>query len=489
MKLNKIKLKWKIFAYMLILSLIIVLIFVFFQILMLETFYKNYKINSVSKTFEQVETVVKNDNDNLNNNRQLMDLANQEEASILILDNNGDISVKYGMSEIENKLREDDIYQDIINQAPKNKIFYITFSTNFGPMPHPSTLNVIIIDSSKQFKKISHDSSIICGKFVTYNGDNCLLIVESRLTPVTPAVATLKNQLIYISIIVIILTIIFSLFIASSISRPLKQMTLSANKLASGKRDIEFVGKGFNEIDELNKTLNYAVAELNKTDTLQKELLANISHDLKTPLTLIGGYAEMMIDMPEENTPENLKLIVEEVNRLNILVNDLLALTRLQAGTETFNMECYDVTQSVIDIVKRQKLLLEPKGFDINFAYDKHVNIMADAHKIEQVFYNFISNAVNYSKDIKKIEIKQIIDNNKVRFEVIDFGIGISEEDLKIIWNRYYRIDKTHKRSNKGSGLGLSIVKEILEYHHYEYGTNSKINEGSTFYFIAEIKE
>lgn len=458
---------------------------------MLESNYKNYKINAVENSYIEAENIVKDNNQDINNSEKLKDISNNQETSILLFDDSGSVVIAYGASESEIKISDDETYQQIRDYAPRGKIFYMTFNNNIGPMPlHDNDLKVVITDNSKEFKKISLDNVIICAKFINYKGtSNYLLVVESRLSPVAPAVATLKTQLVYISIIVIVLAVLFAFIISWQISRPLKDMTLAANQLASGKRDIKFIGRGFKEIDELNNTLNYAVEELNKTDTLQKELLANISHDLKTPLTLIGGYAEMMKDLPEENTAQNLDLIVDEVNRLNNLVNDVLSLTRLQAGTETFNLSVYDITLSLNDLVKRQNLLWESRGFNIKFEYDKNVKIEADSHKIEQVFYNFISNAINYSGDKKEIIIKQEINGDMVKFSVIDFGCGIKEEDLKYIWNRYARVDKNHSRTVNGSGLGLSIVKEILEYHHFEYGVTSKVNEGSTFYFVAAIKE
>ena len=200
---------------------------------------------------------------------------------------------------------------NVINKYSK---FYITFENE---VPAPNNMDYPALTKSPID---SVDSSIICAKYITINRVDYLLVLDARLAPVDPAVATLKVQLIYISIIVLVLTICLALLIGHIISKPIININQSAKKLADGKRDIVFEGKGYEEIEELNNTLNYAVEELNKTEQLQKELLANISHDLKTPITLVSGYAEMMKDLPEENTPHNLQLIIDECTRLNLLV-------------------------------------------------------------------------------------------------------------------------------------------------------------------------
>lgn len=487
--LNKIKLKWKLFAYILIYSILVIFIFVFFQVLMLETFYRNAKLSALDSLFDEAETIILNNDMNNNETKDnLMNMSRTEEATIVLYSSSDEVYFETGFSE-SSRENDEKLINKIKELAPKNKKFYVTKVPNIPNRPGMKN-EIVILDNLKEFKKISTEQSIICGKFITYNGEtNCLLFTESRLTPVTPAVNALKNQLLYISVIVLILAIIVAFLISLDISTPIKRMTDSAKKLALGDRDIMFMGHGFSEIVELNKALNYAVVELNKSDTLQKELLANISHDLKTPLTLISGYAEMMMDIPEENNKENLQLIIDEVSRLTELVNDLVPLARMQAGTEVFNIEDYDLTNSIKNIVDRQNKLLSSDGYHITFDYQEDVCIEADVHKMEQVIYNFISNAVNYSIDNKNIEVSQIVNDNKVKIMVKDHGIGIKEEDKEIIWNRYYRVDRTHKRSKTGSGLGLSIAKGILDYHKFGYGVDSKLGEYSIFYFEAPVKE
>ena len=313
---------------------------------------------------------------------------------------------------------------------------------------------------------------------------NCL---HNKITPVDSAVSTLKLQLTYIATIVILLTLVIAIVIAKIISKPLQKMSIAAKQLAKGDYDVVFEGGGFKEIDVLSETLNNTTLELSKTETLRRELMANVSHDLRTPLTMITGYAEMMKDLPGENNPENLQIIVDEANRLNVLVNDMLDLSRLSSKTIELNPTLYCITDKLIETVERFKKFNE-NDIQINLIYDAKVDVIAEESKIDQVIYNFINNAINYSLTTKQIEVIQHIEKDVVRITIVDHGIGIKKEDLAIIWDRYYRVDKGHKRSVEGSGLGLSIVKGILEYHNFKYGVESTVGEGSSFWFEMPIQ-
>ena len=484
MKLSKIKLKWQIFGYILGFAAIIIVVFCVFQIFMLESMYKDTKINNIEKLLNQVEQeiVSVDDFNDKEINSEFLKLATEEETAIYLFTLDGAESLIINKGDYYDDFNEITTFEEIIAKSKSLRAgkFYITFDNNI-----PAPVNMEYPALTKE-PIDSVDSSIICAKFIKLKGTEYLLVLDARLAPVNPAVSTLKHQLIYISIIVVVVSIFVAVGIGYLISKPIKRINDSAKLLASGEREIRFEGKGYQEIDDLNNTLNYAVAELKKTEKLQKELLANISHDLKTPITLISGYAEMMKDIPEENTKENLDLIVQECNRLNLLVNDLLELSRLQSKTISFDNKRFNITKLINDIVDRQKLLSD---FDIEFNYESDCYVISDEKRISQVIYNFITNAINYSKDCKKIIVKQIESSNKVSISVQDFGIGISKEELELIWNRYYRVDKTHQRSIIGTGLGLSIVKEILDHYGYSYNVESIEGKGSIFSFEIPISK
>ena len=274
--------------------------------------------------------------------------------------------------------------------------------------------------------------------------------------------------------------LILALILSRRLSKPIEQINHSAKYLANGEYDIRFPGKGAREVEELADTLNYAAEELSKVETLRRELIANVSHDLRTPLTMISGYAEVMRDLPGENTPENVQVIIDESNRLTGLVNDMLDLSKLQSGAQTVNAEHYSLTEEIRSVLSRYDKLAD---YTFRFWCDREVFVLADRLKISQVIYNLVNNAINYTGPEKIVYVRQIVEGGTVRVEVTDTGEGIPEDKLPYIWDRYYKVDKAHRRAQVGTGLGLSIVKKILEMHNGKYGVMSRVGEGSTFWF------
>lgn len=314
-----------------------------------------------------------------------------------------------------------------------------------------------------------------------------LLIVESEITPVSSVVSTLRLQLIIMTVIILILSVIITVFLSKMIARPISKTTEKAKQLAKQDYDLTFEGGRYREITELNATLTYAAEELKKVDSLQKELISNISHDLRTPLTMITGYAEVMQDLPGEMTAENLQIIIDETNRLNSLVTDLLDISRLQSNTADINKAPFSLTRCIESIFSRYTKLIENDGLNILFEHDGEVFIMGDELRITQVLYNLINNAINYIGEDKTVIVRQTVTGETVRIDVIDHGDGISEENLAYIWDRYYRVNVEHRRAKIGTGLGLSIVKNILIAHDAAYGVESTLGEGSDFWFSMPI--
>lgn len=319
------------------------------------------------------------------------------------------------------------------------------------------------------------------------DGSECFLLVTSSITPLSNTVEIIKGQLYIVSIVFIVLAVLISLLASRKIARPISKTNTAAKELAKKNYDVEFDATGYIEVEELNETLNYAKTELAATEKLQKELIANISHDLRTPLTMITGYGEVMRDLPGENTPENIQIIIDEATRLSSLVNDLLDLSKLQSGAIQPQKERYCLTDSIDDIFVRYAKLKEQDGYNITFESNEKVYIYADELKISQVIYNLVNNAINYVGEDKTVIVSQKIIDKHVRIEVTDHGEGIPPEKLEYIWDRYYKVDKEHKRGVIGSGLGLSIVKSILDAHNAHYGVRSTVGEGSTFWFELDV--
>ncbi|MBQ9415562.1 MAG: HAMP domain-containing histidine kinase [Clostridia bacterium] len=318
-------------------------------------------------------------------------------------------------------------------------------------------------------------------------GKTYMLILNIRLNPVDATRRTLLQQLGFVFAFILAVGTLVAVFLSRYISEPIVKMNQAAKELARGRYDADFTGKGYREVRELGNSLTYASQELSKIDGLQKELIANISHDLRTPITMIKGYAEVIRDLPGENTPENMQVIIDEATHMSELVNDLLDLSRLQNGTREPVVERFNLTGEIRSMTQRYIKFLEQQKYVLSFEYDRDAYVVADRVMIMQVVYNLLNNAFNYTGEDKTITIRQTIRGDLVRIMVTDTGDGIGPEQIPLIWDRYYKVDRVHRRAMVGTGLGLSIVKEILQAHSAGFGVESKVGQGSTFWF--ELKQ
>lgn len=321
------------------------------------------------------------------------------------------------------------------------------------------------------------------------SGEDYFLFIEAPIEPIDSTIDIIREQLVYITIILFELAFIVTVLISYRISKPIEQLTETAKKFGEGDYDIEFKAEGYREIEELSVVLDDARNDVKKVTDLKKDLIANISHDLRTPLTMVKAYAEMIRDLSGDDPVKREKhcmIIIEEADRLSNLVNSILELSKLESSNGELNKSDYSVHSQIEDVLKRYTLLIEEKGYDIAFLPDEDINITADYEKLSQVIYNFINNAINYSGEHKYIRIRQINGADTVRIEVSDNGPGIPKDKLSHIFERYYRGGKV-KRETVGTGLGLSICKEILRLHGFAFGVASEEGKGSTFWFEADI--
>ena len=343
-------------------------------------------------------------------------------------------------------------------------------------------------NSEKYHPNMYKDRTLVYSKIITFSdGVPGLIMIESMLTPVNATVDTLSAIFGIIAAVMIAISLILAFIVSVFITKPIAKINDSAKQLSKGDYSVKFTGGGYKEIAQLNDTLNFTAAELSRVEELRKDLIANVSHDLRTPLTMIVGYAEVMRDIPGENSPENVQVIIDEAQRLSSLVNDLLDNSRLQSGKMPFKKTPYSLTDSMRSIVSRYDKMAAKDGFSIRLESDgTDICIDADEDRISQVICNLINNAVNYSGENKCVTVRLVTKGRYARVEVEDNGVGIAKEDLPYIWDRYYKVDKTHKRSQVGTGLGLSIVKSLLELHNARYGVTSTVGKGSLFWFEIE---
>lgn len=464
---KRISIKSRVFGGFLIFTCVILALLWIFQIAMLDTFYRNIKIKELENSADTLIAAI--------DSPDLQEVANKisegNQINILITNENG-----FGL---------------IVSYYSQSNAIYRGYAAQYAAIYNETVANggTIFQEYSNQTnsftpsKEALESDNMVLAKSTTNSlGQNRLILLHSNLTPVDATKTTLEFQLYCITFIMIFLAFILALILAVVITKPIDKINNTAQLLGEGNYGVHFDESGYKEISELARTLNYTTYELSKLEALRRDLIANISHDLRTPLTMIEGYSEVMRDIPNELNSENVQIIIDESHRLTSLVNDMLDLSRLQSGTIPLESETFCITQSVSEIIERYKKLSD---INVTFESDFDVYVYADQIKISQVIYNLLNNAVIHSGDEKNITIRQKVNNGFVRIEIIDHGKGIEPEILKDIWERYYKADRT-KKNNAGTGLGLSIVKAILDLHKASYGVESQLNKGSNFWFELE---
>ena len=307
------------------------------------------------------------------------------------------------------------------------------------------------------------------------------------------ALGSMRVQLIAITVIVIFLALVLSAVLSLWLTKPVKRITRAAKRMAAGDFTVNFKGEySYAEMDALAETLDYAKEEIGKSDALQKEVLANVTHDLKTPLTMIKAYASMIQEISgsdPEKRAKHTQVIIDESDRLTSLVNDILNISKIRSGMDTLKSKRINLSDFIRTVLERFDYLVETKGYVLERDIEDDLYTEGDPEKLEQVVYNLVGNAVNYTGEDKKIAVGlHRAEKGVLRFTVTDTGKGIPEEERSTIWDRYYRSAETHKRPIKGTGLGLSIVKTVLLKHDFRFGVESEVGKGSTFYVLFPEK-
>lgn len=468
-KFGSIPLNLKIWIYFVIYTTIVFVLLWFFQIIFLENFYENMKINDVLAEGKFLaESYMADCFDDSAYDELLNQSSMKNDMCIEIQD-------KYGRSVYSKKAFGDCIIhnRDGTLASLRSKL--------------QKSEDGEVLYRGKNLR--SSVESFIYGKVLS-DGKKTYgyLFLNTPIQPVSSTVSIIKRQLMIITFILIIIAFMISIYVSQTIASPIVKITKSAKKLANGKYDVEFEGRGYLEAQELADTLTYAGQQISKVDTLQRDLIANVSHDLRTPLTMLKAYAEMIRDLSGDNPKkreEHLEIIIEETDRLTMLVNDMLDLSKLQSGKQTLHCTEFGISEKMHGIIDRFRGVSEKMGYHIHFTPDEERIVCCDSVKIEQVIYNLINNAINYTGADKQVYVTQVNLDDGVRIEVRDTGDGIEEDKIKLIFDKYYR-SENHKREVIGTGLGLSIVKEILKMHNYDYGVNSTIGKGSVFWFTIK---
>ena len=481
-------LKTRLFLTVCIVVLIIILFFIVVSKTILESFHYRAKVKDLLEINEQINSQIENINEN-----ELEKICIQKNLDIVIKNNENIIYTD--KEDFSNNLKN----YNVINENIKYSIF--------------NKSDILYSDKEKTIRKIQDKNNGI--DFILIDSileDGTKTFIRLPISIIEESVR-ISNSFIYVvAIITIVLGGIAILIISEKFTKPIEELNDITNKMMKLDFDKKFkVQENEDEINELGKNINNLsdrlkstikqlkknnselerdVEEKAKIDEMRKRFVSDVSHELKTPIALIQGYAEGLIEnvnTDEENRNFYANVILDESNKMDKLVKKLLELLKLENEETRFNDTNFDIVELIRGIIVNSNVMLEEKNIKVEFEEKNPIYVCADDFYIEQVVNNYFSNAIKNVEEINgvkriKVEIKKSEEQGKVRISVFNTGRNIDEEEITRIWNRFYKVDESRQRSNGGSGIGLSLVKAVMNKYDNQYGVENREN-GVEFYF------
>lgn len=507
--MNYLKEKLKSVRVRLFLSLcVVVAIIVLFLIVInsavLESFYLYSKINSVKLAYEKINSyyniLEENPNALINIEEELERISSKNDFDILIVNNQNILifSSDKSLSSTINKINEiirNSKNQGLITDGNISNNNRIIFKNNQVTIRR-------IIDEKNSMNYIFLSSTLD-------NGDT--LYIRIQVASIQESVKISNRLLIFIGGISILIAGILASFISRKFTKPileLNDIAQNMSKLDFSKKyevkdtddEINNLGKSINtmsdklestikQLRETNVELEKDIEEKSKIDEMRKQFISDVSHELKTPIALIQGYAEGLVEnvnSDEESRKFYAEVILDEAGKMDSLVKQLLELMKLEYGTREFNNTNFNIIELINEVVRKCDVILKENDIMVELKNDKEVFVTADDFYIEQIITNYFTNAIKHAKKVdgeKKIVVNiEEKENNKVRISVFNTGENIPEIELDRIWKRFYKVDSSRKREDGGTGIGLALVKAIMNNYGNDFGVENKEN-GVEFYF------
>ena len=476
--------------------IIVILFLILVNNIVLETFYLYSKTNTIKSLYEKI-------NNYYNNPDQSIDL--EEELKNIAIKNNIDILIK----------QTDDIIVVTTDKEFLGAIGKINISNIFNR--DNDSGNIIYAREKMIIKKLQDEKSKInyVVLFATLD-NNYNLYIRIPISAIEESVKISNNLLLFIGGIVILISGIIASFISRKFTEPILELNNIANKMAKldfsqkyrikdTEDEINDLGKSINTMsDKLEKTIKQLrgtnielekdIEEKSKIDEMRKQFISDVSHELKTPIALIQGYAEGLVEnvnSDEESRKFYAEVILDETNKMDILVKQLLELMKLEYGKREFNNKKFNIVELINEVIRRCNVMIQENNIKIEFENDNNLCVYADDFYIEQVITNYLTNAIKHAKEVageRKIVINAKINekSNKVRISVYNTGDNISQEDLDRIWGRFYKVDSSRNRNSGGTGIGLALVKAIMNNYKNSYGVENKVG-GVEFFFEMDL--
>ncbi|MDD4851081.1 MAG: HAMP domain-containing sensor histidine kinase [Gemmiger sp.] len=313
------------------------------------------------------------------------------------------------------------------------------------------------------------------------------VILSASLAQIDTAAEVLGGMLPLIALGLLVLNLLLAMLFSQWFTKPIQKLSAGAREIAEGNYDVQISAPRRDELGLLAQEFNHMASEVKHSAQLEQDILANVSHDLRTPLTLIKGYAETIRDITgadDTRRTEQCNIIVDETDRLSGLVNSVMELSKVSSGAEKPNLVAFDMSQLCFEVAGRYDAICDQNHWTLTLEADRECPVTADPAMMERVLHNLLGNATHHMGADGVFVLRAIPLPGGCRVEVEDHGPGIAPEDLPYIFDRYYRSRKDAGRS--GTGLGLSITKAILQQHGFAFGVDSTLGQGSTFWFVME---
>ena len=485
----------KLFLVLCVVTILLVICLIAINSLVLENFYIYNKTNTIKEVYNKINKYYKDPDLAINLETELKKIAFRNNFDILIQSDTDLILFSTN--------------KDFLSSIEVAKEKYKTYLEE--------RKNLLYSDAKMTIRKIDDTSNSLNYILLYGKLDNGYsLYIRIPIAPIEESVRISNNTLIVIGIA----TVIISAFVASLISKRFTSPILQLNDITKKMAKLDFkqkyrINDSDDEINELGKNINTMsdklestikqlretnselekdIEEKSKIDEMRKQFISDVSHELKTPIALIQGYAEGLIENvnnDDESRKFYAEVILDESNKMDVLVKQLLELMKLEYGKRKFNDEEFDVVELINEVIRKCNVMLEENQIQVVFDEKKPIYAYADDFYVEQVVTNYFTNAIKHAKEVNgKKQIKITIQNvkNKIRVSVFNTGDKIPEEDLTRVWGRFYKIDDSRNRENSGSGIGLSIVRAIQNNYQNEYGVQNFSN-GVEFYFDISTKK
>ena len=481
-----------------ILSLSILLIIMFLILvnnLVFGRFYLYNKRQALKQVYQKVNDYY--------NNYQEIDIESELEK--IAIQNNFDILIRNNQN---------------VNVYTSNKDFLSTYGQMNEMTNRFNTDSGEVIEEGDKFaiKKMKDNRNGVSYVLLSAVLDNnYLLYIRIPITSIQESVKISNNFLYLMAGFAILIAAVIVSYVTRKFTDPILELNDIAKKMAnldfsqkyrttSADDEINNLGKSINAMsDKLEKTIKQLrstnielekdIEEKSKIDEMRKSFISDVSHELKTPIALIQGYSEGLLEnvnTDDESRKFYAEVILDETNKMDKLVKQLLELMKLEYGKREFNDKTFNIVEVEKEVVRKSQVMLEEKQVQVEIKIPDEINVFADDFYIEQVITNYITNAIKNVKEIdeeKRITIENIVnvEKNKVRIKVFNTGNNITEEDMTRIWNRFYKVDESRNRQDGGTGIGLSFVKAIMNNYGNSYGVINKEN-GVEFYFDLDLK-